>query len=189
MIEKITGVIAYARSGYAVVDVNGVGYKVFTTNYTLGRIAGASSVSFFVHTHVREDALTLFGFLSLEELDMFELLLSVSGIGPKVAVSILNIATPVTIKTAVINEDASILTKVSGIGKKTAERIIVDLKNKVADLPTNVKAQAVGDSDALEALVGMGYTVTEAREALKAVPKDITDLGARVKQALKNLAR
>lgn len=189
MFERINGAIAYARNGYAVLDVNGVGYKVFVTNYTLGRIAGLSQETFYVHTHVREDALALFGFLTLEELDIFELLLSVSGVGPKVGMAILNIATPNTIKTAVINEDPSILTKVSGIGKKTAERIIVDLKNKVTDLPTSVKAQAVGDSDALEALVGMGYSVTEAREALKSVSKEISDIGERVKQALKNLAK
>jgi Holliday junction DNA helicase RuvA len=89
----------------------------------------------------------------------------------------------------VLNEDASILTRVSGVGKKIAQRVILELKNKIADLPQSEKLQAAGDSDALEALIAMGYSVNEARNALKLLPKEIQDVGQRVKMALKSLAK
>lgn len=189
MIAKIKGKIEYIRNGYAIVDVNGVGYKIYSTAYTLGKIRGKEEVEFFIHTHVREDAINLYGFLTLEELEMFELLISITGVGPKAGMGILTVATPKTIKTAILNEDSSILTRVSGVGKKTAERVILELKNKIADMPESEKEGAVGDMDAIEALVSMGYSVTEAREALKSVPKDIKDIGERVKRALKGLGK
>jgi Holliday junction DNA helicase RuvA len=133
--------------------------------------------------------LALYGFLALEELEMFELLISISGIGPKAATGILSIATPKTIKTAILNEDPSILTKVSGIGKKTAERVILELKNKVADISTGEKEEVAIDSDAIEALVSMGYTASEARDALKSVPQDVRDVGQRVKMALRAIGK
>lgn len=189
MISKLRGKIEYLKDNYAVLDVNGVGYKVFLTVYTFGKIAGKENVDFFVHTHVREDAIDLYGFLTLEELEMFELLISIAGVGPKSGLGILTVADPKTIKTAILNEDSSILTKVSGVGKKTAERIILELKNKIGDLSEGDKAKAIGDSDAIEALVSMGYSISESREALKHIPADVKDIGQRVKGALKNLGR
>lgn len=189
MISKIKGKTEYIKDGYIVVDVNGVGYKIFATPYSLGKVAGKEEVDFFIHTYVREDALALYGFLTMEELEMFELLISISGIGPKAGLGILTVANPKTIKTAILNEDSSILTRVSGVGKKTAERVILELKNKIADMPESEKDSAVSDMDAIEALIGMGYTVTEAREALKLVPKDIKEVGERIKRALKNLGK
>jgi holliday junction DNA helicase RuvA len=189
MIGKLKGKIEFFKDGYAVIDVNGVGYKVFLSNLALGKIAGSRDIELFIHTHVREDILALYGFLTSEELDMFELLISVSGVGPRSAIGILSIADPKTIRTAILNEDPAILTKVSGVGKRTAERVIVELKNKVADLTVGEKEDVVADSDALEALASMGYSVTEAREALKGVSKDVKDVGERVKMALKNLGK
>lgn len=189
MIGFLRGKIEFLKDGHIVVDVNGVGYKVYLTNFALGKIAGKENIELFIHTHVREDILALYGFLTREELDMFELLISVSGVGPRSAIGILSIADPKTIRTAIVNEDPSILTKVSGVGKRTAERVIVELKNKVADLSVGEKEEVVADSDALEALTSMGYSVTEAREALKGVSKDVKDVGERVKLALKNLGR
>jgi len=189
MIAKLTGKIEYLKSNYAVVDVNNIGYKVYLSAYTFGKVAGMPEVSLFIHTYVREDTLALYGFLTPEELEMFELLISISGIGPKAGMGILSIATPKTIKTAILNEDPSILTKVSGIGKKTAERVILELRNKVADMTIGEKEEATIDSDAIEALLTMGYSVTEARDALKIVPLDIKDVGQRVKMALRNLGR
>src|SRR3989339_766032 len=170
MIAKLTGKIEYLKSNYAVVDVNNIGYKVFLSAYTFGKVAGMPEVSLFIHTYVREDTLALYGFFTSEELEMFELLISISGIGPKAGMGILSIATPKTIKTAILNEDPSILTKVSGIGKKTAERVILELQNKVADISVGDKEEATVDVDAIEALIMMGYTNSEARDALKAVP-------------------
>jgi Holliday junction DNA helicase RuvA len=189
MIAKIKGKVDYIRNNYAVVDVNNIGYKIFLTAYSMGKIAGGKEAELFIHTHVREDILALYGFLSLEELEMFELLLSISGIGPKAGLGILTIATPKTIRTAILNNDSSILTKVSGVGKKTAERVILELQNKIADMSESEKSGAVTDSDSIEALVSMGYSVSEARDALKGIPDDIKDIGQRVKIALKSLGK
>lgn len=189
MIAKISGKIDYIDDGYVVVDVGGVGYKIFASSHTLGKIAGEAEVELFIHTHIREDIFALYGFATREELKMFELLISVSGVGPKAGLGILAIADPKTIRTAVLNEDASILTRVSGIGKKTAERVILELQNKVVDLPESERKDAMAGNDALDALVVMGYSTSEAREALKNIPKNITDVGERVKAALRNLGR
>ncbi|HBP01582.1 MAG: Holliday junction ATP-dependent DNA helicase RuvA [Candidatus Moranbacteria bacterium GW2011_GWE1_49_15] len=189
MIAKLKGKIDFIKESYAVVEVGGIGYKVFVTAYTMGKVAGLENAEFYIHTHVREDVLALYGFLSLDELEMFELLISVSGIGPKAGLGILTIADPKTIRTAVANEDASILTKVSGVGKKTAGRVILELRNKIGDLPVHEKHEVASDSDALEALVAMGYSVSESRDALKAISKDISDVGERVKSALKSLGK
>ena len=189
MIAKIKGTIEFLRDNYAVVDVAGIGYKVFITTHTFGKIAGSQNVELFTHTYVREDTLALYGFIEIDELEMFELLISISGIGPKAAMGILAIADPKTIRTAVLNEDPSILTKVSGIGKKIAQRVILELKNKVVDMPTSEKTQISEDSDVFEALVSMGYSVSQARDALKIIPADIKDVGQRVKIALKNLGK
>lgn len=189
MIAKIKGKIEFLRDNYAVVDVGGVGYKVFVTLHTFGKIANEKEMEFHTHTYVREDTLALYGFLDIEELEMFELLISISGIGPKAAMGILSIADPKTITTAVLNDDSSILTRVSGVGKKIAQRVILELKNKVANLPTHEKAKVSADSDALEALMAMGYSVSESREALKQISSEIQDAGERVKIALKNLGK
>jgi len=189
MIAKLHGKIEYLKDNYAVVDVHDVGYKVYLSVYTFGKVAGLKEVDLFVFTYVREDQLALYGFLTLEEKEMFELLISISGIGPKASMGILSIATPKTIRTAILNEDPSILTKVSGIGKKTAERVILELKNKVADMSTGEKEDVIIDSDAIEALVGMGYNISEARDALKMVSAEIKDVGVRIREALKNLGK
>ncbi len=189
MIGRLEGKIAGIRGNAAIVMVGGVGYLVAASAYTLGKIAGESEVSLHIHTHVREDQLALYGFLSEEELSMFELLISISGIGPKVALSILSIADPKTIRTAIVNKDPSILTRVSGVGKKTAERVIVELQNKVDAIGIEDQGTALAGQDAIEALVSLGYSVTESREALKQVPADITDVSTRIRQALKNLGK
>lgn len=189
MIAKLTGRIDLLHDNYVIVDVNGVGYKVFVTVHTFGNIAGKKEIELYTHTYVREDTLALYGFGEIAELEMFELLISISGIGPKAAMGILAIADPKTIGMAVINEDSSILTRVSGVGKKIAQRVILELKNKIKDMPGHEKAQLESDSDAFEALVAMGYSVSESREALKQIPSDISDVGQRVKLALKSLGR
>ncbi|EKE20304.1 MAG: Holliday junction DNA helicase RuvA [uncultured bacterium] len=189
MIAKLKGKIDFLRDSYVVVDVSGIGYKVFVTAHTAGTIAGMTEVEFYTHTYVREDTLSLYGFLTLDELEMFEMLITISGIGPKAAMGILTIADPNTVRTAVLNEDASLLTRVSGVGKKTAQRVILELKNKISDIPAHQKNQITSDSDALEALVAMGYSVSEARETLKLVSVEIKDVGERVKMALKSLGR
>ncbi len=189
MIAKIKGKIAYFRDHYVVVDVGGVGYKAFVTDFTMGKIAGKEEIELFTHTYVREDTLSLYGFLTLDELEMFELLISISGIGPKAGIGILSIAEPKTIRAAVISGDSSILTRVSGVGKKTAERVILELKNRIAELPGEDQGAARADSDAIEALTSLGYSASQAREALKSVPENVKDVSGRVRAALKSLGK
>lgn len=189
MIAQLEGKIAGIRGNAVILQVGGVGYQVFVSVYTLGKVAGQEQVLFHIHTHVREDQLALYGFLNEEELIMFELLISISGIGPKVALSILSIADVKTICTAIVNKDPSILTRVSGVGKKTAERVIIELQNKVDAVGIEDQATTLAGQDAIEALTSMGYSITEAREALKLVPEEITDVSKRIRQALKNLGK
>lgn len=189
MIAQLEGKIARVKGNSVIVVTGGVGYQVFVTTYTLGKIAGADSVLLHVYTHVREDILALYGFQSIDELAMFELLISVSGIGPKAALALLSIADPRTVRTAIVNKDPNILTRVSGVGKKTAEKIIVELQNKVEAVDIDDQGAALAGQEAIEALTAMGYSISEARDALKLVPADIEDVGARLRQALKNLAK
>jgi len=185
MIAKLKGKIDFVRSGYVVVDVSGVGYRVFMNEIALARVSSKEEIELYIYTHVREDNFSLFGFLTLEELEIFELLLSISGIGPKAGLSILNIASPETIRTAISSGDSSILTRVSGIGKKTAERIILELKNKVGEVSKS-KGEAIKDEqEVLEALMAMGYSISEARSAIKSIPKEAKNISEKVKWALK----
>ncbi|MFO7807115.1 MAG: Holliday junction branch migration protein RuvA [Candidatus Moraniibacteriota bacterium] len=189
MIGKLKGKIDFIKNNYAVVDVNGVGYKVHLSEFSTGKIASESDVEIFVHTYVREDQLSLYGFSTIEELDIFELLISVSGIGPKAALSLLNIASPNAIKTAILNQDVSILTRVSGVGKKTAERVVLELQNKIEDLPDDIQQEAQGDQEVMEALMSMGYNTGEAREAAKAVSGEEGDISEKIKLALKSMKK
>ncbi len=142
MIGKLTGKIDQIIDGYAIIDVGGVGYRVHMTDVNMGKAAKQQEVELYIHTHVREDHIMLYGFQSQEELGIFELLLSISGIGPKAALGILTIASPSTIKNAIVEGDSSILTRVSGVGKKTAERVILELRNKIDELPVGEKKEA-----------------------------------------------
>lgn len=189
MIAQLQGHIASIKEGSVVLEVGGIGYKVFVSPYTIGHISGGGLTTLHTHTYVREDSLSLYGFLTPEELDMFELLISVSGIGPKAGLGILSIADPHTIRAAILNHDPSVLTRVSGVGKKTAERVILDLENKVGSISDMRRSGVTLDTDALDALTVMGYSVAEAREALKSAPADMKDVGEKVKFALKHLGR
>lgn len=189
MFATIEGTITYRDETFAIVENAGIGYKVFLTSYALGKTALIERVRLHVYTYVREDSLALYGFLERGELKMFELLLSVSGIGPKAALGILAIADPKTIRAAIIQKDPSVLTRVSGIGKKTAERVILDLGNKIEDLPEQETQSVLGDNEVLDALTAMGYSIYEAREAVKRIPQTITDTGEKIKYALKNIIR
>ena len=189
MIRKLTGTIDFIRNNYLVLSVGGVGYKIYLTEVSLGRISAQKELEVFIHTYVREDQLSLFGFVTMEELEMFELLIGISGIGPKAAMGILTIASPKAIKTAIVNDDSSILTRVSGVGKKTAERVILELQNKIDELPDTDKQTAMQDQEVLEALVSMGYRITEARDAAKLIPKEMTDISEKIKFALRAMKK
>lgn len=190
MIAHIDGNILYIDNKYLIVDVNGIGYKVHTTTEILNGNNVDDKISLFTYLAVRENALDLFGFKDIEEMTFFEMLLSVSGIGPKSALGILSLADIDTIKRAIVTGDTSYLNKVSGIGKKTAERIVIDLKNKVTIAENNEHTDASMriENDAIEALKSLGYSQNEARNALKEVSSDIVGVNAKIKQALKILS-
>jgi len=189
MIGFIEGKIEYSADKYAIVDVNGVGYKIYISGSTFKNLPKkGDKVKLFTHLHVREDILDLYGFLNQKELEFFELLISISGIGPRGAINILNVASVETIKKAIANEESSILTKVSGIGKKTAEKIILELKNKVSGGEL-LGDKAGADSEAIDALISLGYRLYEAREVLRKIPDSIKEVGDKVREALKLLSK
>lgn len=188
MIAQLKGTVASKGRGFVVVDVGGVGYKVFVTLATLTESKVDSNITMRTYLAVRDNALDLFGFLTEEERAFFELLISISGIGPKSALGILNIADVATITTAVRAGDSSYLTRVSGIGKKNAEKIVLELTDKLdkgAEDETDTDLK--GDMEALEALIALGYSAGASREALKAVPKEAKTPSERIKAALKAL--
>lgn len=191
MIGKLTGKYGGAAGeGSVIIDVGGVGY---TVRMPLGamqslRKGGAFDVSLFIHTAVREDAIDLYGFPTEEELGFFKLLMSVSGIGPKSALNILNISDVQTLKRGIAGGDAASLTKVFGIGKKSAERIVVELRDKIS-LEVSARPAAPGqttdDMDVIEALMALGYSAIEARRALKEVESGgMVGTGTRLQERL-----
>ena len=184
MIGSIKGKIIHKTEKYLIVETGGIGYKINISPDTLSRLKKDSDISFWTHLHVREDALDLYGFLEYGELEFFEMLINVSGIGPKGALTILGIASIETLKKAIGTGDISYLTKISGIGKKTAEKIIIELRDKVGKENKDISLQ--GELDALEALKSLGYSQIEAREALKEVSPDL-DTNSKIREALKIL--
>ena len=189
MIACLSGTVRHKDLHYLIVDVSGVGYKVLVTTETALEVTPSSPVFLWTHLVVRETSLELFGFLDKETLDMFELLITISGIGPKSALSILNVATPSMLRQAVASEDTTYLTRVSGIGKKNAEKIVLELKDKLKITKEDRGQDMRSEGDALEALVSLGYSERDARNALKQVPKETEGASERVKAALKLLSQ
>jgi len=190
MIASITGTIQSKTDRSVIIDVQGVGYEVFISPLLLEQVAKGADLSLFTHQYVREDMMDLYGFATAEELEFFKQLIEISGVGPKSALTVMSLTSVAELKSAIVHEDASLLMKVSGIGKKTAERIVVELKNKIDYIETaqgKNATSAAGDSRAIDGLVALGYSVREARESLRAVDVDITGTEQRIKAALKLL--
>lgn len=166
MIGSLKGTVSFMGAGYALIDVMGVGYKIFVSQSTLATLRHENEVSLFTHLAVRENALDLYGFPARAELEFFEMLISVSGIGPKTAIAIMGLASTDTLKRAIAGGDATYLTKVSGIGKKNAEKIIVELKDKVGGSDAAAHLLVGADAEALEALEALGYSMRDARESV-----------------------
>lgn len=191
MISRLTGSIVHTDLKSIVLDVQGVGYKLFVSPDVFTKIDKDIPVTFWTYLAVRENALDLYGFLSLSELNFFELLITISGIGPKTAMGILNVASVHSLETAVQTGDTSHLTKISGIGKKVAEKIVLELKDKIKEgIHTPEQAQTMkNDADVLEALKSLGYSPTEARDVIKKLPKTITKTNDKIREALKVLGK
>ncbi len=186
MIGHLTGHIIHQDLKSVILDVKGVGYKVYTNTAFL-QAHKETEVSFWTYLAVRETALDLYGFKTKDEIDFFELLISVSGIGPKSALGILSIASIQNLRHAISSGDTSHLVKVSGIGKKNAEKIVIELKDKLDEVGDGEESQIKGDLDALEALKSLGYGEREARGALKKV-SDVEGAGEKIRKALKLLS-
>ncbi|MBI4059585.1 Holliday junction branch migration protein RuvA [Candidatus Giovannonibacteria bacterium] len=187
MLGYLEGKISFRGERYLIIDVAGVGYKVFVNAETLKNASKTSEkIKVWTHLYQREDALELYGFLSQPELELFETLLSVPGVGPRTALGILNVAPIDTLKRAIASGELSYLTKVSGIGRKTAEKIMVELREKFGKA-VSVGSELKEEQDALEALESLGYSAREAREALRQVPGSVEGTSRRVQGALKIL--
>lgn len=195
MIASIKGNVLLKKENWVIVEANGVGYKVFLPISVINNAGVNEPISLYLYHHITEGSQSLYGFSTYDEQEFFELLLSISGIGPKVALNVLNAASLEDIREAVIANNPAILTNISGIGKKTAERIVLELKNKITigDVrPVGTKSLDIGSSanlDVYDALTQLGYNAVEARAAIKMIPASIKDPDKRLKEALKNLGR
>ena len=197
MISHLRGRLLSLTPELAVVDVHGVGYAVslpLPTYYELQKLPAGAEVSLFVHTHVREDALALYGFWTERERALFERLITVSGVGPRLARAILSGLPPEVLLTALAAGDVARLTRIPGVGRKTAERLVLELREKAAELAASPVADATrepDDEDLLVALVNLGYRRADAEKALSDIRRE--SAGATVpellRMSLKRLAR
>ncbi|MFA6171296.1 MAG: Holliday junction branch migration protein RuvA [Patescibacteria group bacterium] len=189
MISYLKGKILAKGQGFVILEVNDVGYKIHVSPPIYAEMKNGGLMEFYIHEHVREDCLDLYGFKTFGEVEFFELLLSISGVGPKSALGVISIASPEEVKESICHGDPHLLTKVSGIGKKTAERIVLELRDKIAYLPAGNKQEAGAKADEIDALLALGYSLGQAREALKQVDTGIKESGERIRQALKKLGK
>ncbi|MCL2071361.1 MAG: Holliday junction branch migration protein RuvA [Oscillospiraceae bacterium] len=198
MIHSVNGKLIHIELGLAVVECGGVGYACRTTSGSLDGLKTGDDVVFLIHMSVREDAVELFGFITAYELNCFKMLLSVSGVGPKAALSILSEMSPQNFALSVVADDVKSLTRVKGIGAKTAQLIILKLKDKLsgetASLPRagNMTGSSAGspvsaDAQAVSALMVLGFSASEAATALAGLSEEL-DTSEKIKQALKKLS-
>lgn len=196
MFEYIKGVLQYKGSDFCVIDVNGVGFKIFTSYITATNIGNSGDiVTLYTYMNVKEDEISLFGFASKEELYVFNMLIGVSGVGPKVGVAILTAISPSEFSLAVATGDYKTISKGKGVGPKLAQRIVLELKDKISkDIKAQEQEPEVGiepvatgyiSNDAISALMVLGYSSKEASKLVSKVYKDGMTLEETVKQALK----
>ncbi len=192
MIAHVSGTITEKFLGAVIVDVGGVGYEVLISAPDLERVNVSDQIKFYTYHAVRETGEDLYGFSSLAAKKLFEMLLSVNGVGPKAALSILSLGSPEAVRSAIANNDAAYVAKASGVGKKSAERVIVDLRDKVG-VPTTAYAaptagsfvtQAGPEDEALDALIALGFPLKEATAALAKVDSNLST-EERIREALK----
>lgn len=190
MISHIRGRVIERAPGTVIIDVSGVGYRVFVSSHTHELLSKAPDVevSLWTYLSVRETALDLFGFVEQKELDFFQKLVGIPGIGPKSALAILSLTTVDTLEKSIISGDTTYLIKVSGIGKKSASKIVLELKDKLGSR-TDGDLGLKEESDAIDALRSLGYSLKESREALRKVGRDVADTAEKVKAALKILSQ
>ena len=201
MYYYVNGTVAEIDAGLAVIDCSGVGYACATTNYTLSQLKKGAPAKLYTYLNVREDAMELFGFADQSELRSFKLLIGVSGVGPRAALSILSAVTPQQLALAVVTEDEKALTAANGIGKKIAQRVILELKDKLAKEQSSFTVPSGGGSatpkplggsksgEAAAALAVLGYGSQEISTALKGIDMDALPLEEIIRQALKRMMK
>lgn len=190
MIASLCGQIKAVRENAVIVEVSGVGYEVQVPEPLLRECTGAGQlIELYTHMAVRQNEIALYGFRSLEELDLFVMLNSVSGIGPRLALAVLSVFPPEGLRSTILQGDALALTRVPGIGQKTAQRMILDLKDRLAaSVEAWVPSEASSaDADVINALTALGYSLAEAQRALSALPPDVQELDERILEALRFL--
>jgi Holliday junction DNA helicase RuvA len=190
MIATIQGTILKIEESSLVIGVGGIGVRVNAPRNVLEDVGGIGrTISLHTHLIVRETELALFGFESAEDLQLFELLLGVNGVGPKVALAILGTLSPELLKSAIMREDSAVLQRVPGIGKKTAERIMFQLRDKLelTVISTAVPFVSDVDADVIDILTSLGFSIVEAQSALQNIPRDVTEIDERVQMALQFL--
>lgn len=183
MIAFLSGTVVRKAAGFALLEVGGVGYRLLMSTTSLSALpADGDEVVVHTHLHVREDELTLYGFVSEEERELFERLIAISGVGPKVALAVLSSLRPDALRGAVAHDDVALLSSVPGVGKKTAQRLILELKDKLElpDLDATGGGAGTAGAEARDALLAMGFTPAEAAAALRDAPA-----GASAEQLLK----
>lgn len=201
MFYYLNGTVAEIAAGLAVIDCGGVGYACATTNYTLSQLKKGERARLYTYLHVREDIFELYGFASQQELNSFKMLIGVSGVGPKAALAILSATTPQNLALSIVTEDEKALTAAQGIGKKIAQRIILELKDKLAKEQSSFTVQGGGSGavpkplggsksgEAAAALAVLGYGSQEISTALKGIDMDDLPLEEIIRQALKKMVK
>jgi len=186
MIGYLEGKVILRGEKHLVLDVGGVGYRVTLNSETLRKFSEGADAKIWTHLQQREDTIELYGFLAHDELEFFETLIGVSGVGPRTALGILNVAPADTLKRAISSGELAYLTKVSGIGRKTAEKIMIELREKFGKA-TMEGVELKEEQDVLEALESLGYSARDVRESLRKIPDEIKGTSNRVREALKIL--
>lgn len=191
MIAMLRGVLERREEDAVIVDVNGVGYYVHVPASVMNRLGReGAEVSLYTHLHVRENELSLYGFSTVDQRALFQQLLTVSGVGPKVAVGLLSAFSPDQLRMAIAEGNVSLLTQAPGVGKRTAERMILDLKGKIdlAEL-VPVSGPSLADAEVIAALESLGYSRSEAQEALRNLPDGDLSLEQKITEALRYFAK
>ena len=192
MISYLRGTVLAQKERYIILVVDkAIGYRVHVTAQFLEHVQPNDDIELFIHTHVREDSLELYGFSAMEELEFFEQLNTVSGVGPKSALGVMSVAPLADVKKAIIHGDPALLQKVSSIGKKTAERIIVELKEKITVTGAGEKGgmSITENVQLFEALSSLGYKDSEIRSVIRHIPAESKELPEKIKEALKVLSK
>jgi Holliday junction DNA helicase RuvA len=188
VIASLKGVIEYVSTDYAVIDVGGIGFRIFAPTSTLSSLGmSGEKVHIYTHTHVREDAIVLYGFKTPDELKLFQILINVSGFGPKLALAMLSFMDVDHLVSAIAGGNEALITSIPGIGKKLAGRLLLEVKDKISSSWSGTAAMPTGDADGdvMAALLSLGYSANEASQAIGNLPRDKTlTLEEKIKLAL-----